>query len=73
VRQGDGDTTSTFLYLMACECDICWTVVAQAAQGIRYTELLEVVRRCEGETTIRSGWLRTRTKAAAPQTRVVAD
>jgi hypothetical protein len=23
------------LYLMAAECDICWTVVAQAAQGVR--------------------------------------
>jgi hypothetical protein len=61
------------LYLMATECDICWTVVAQAAQGARDEELLDVVRRCEGETTIQLQWLRTRMKQAAPQALVVAD
>jgi hypothetical protein len=40
------------LYLMACECEIAWTLVGQAAQGARDTELLQVVRRCEGETYI---------------------
>jgi hypothetical protein len=61
------------LYLMATECDICWTVVAQAAQGARDEELLGVVRRCEGETTIQLQWLRTRMKQAATQALVVAD
>jgi hypothetical protein len=61
------------LYLMAAECDMCWTVVGQAAQGARDEELLAVVRRCEGETAIQLKWLRTRMKQAAPQALVVAD
>jgi hypothetical protein len=61
------------LYLMAAECDICWTVVGQAAQGVRDEELLAVVRHCEGETAIQLKWLRTRMKQAAPQALIVAD
>ena len=60
------------LYLMACEGDISWTMIGQAAQGARDTELLEVVQRCEGETSIQVKWLRTRMKQAAPQALVVA-
>ena len=61
------------LYLMAAECDLCWTVVGQAAQGARDTGLVEVVRRCEGETAVQLAWLRTRIKQAAPQALVVAE
>jgi hypothetical protein len=61
------------LYLMAAECDVCWTVVGQAAQGARDRRLLEVVTTCEGETTMQLAWLRTRMKQAAPQALVVAD
>src|SRR4029453_9372692 len=50
------------LYLMAAECDICWTVVGQAARGARDQALIEVVERCEGETAIQLKWLRTRMK-----------
>jgi hypothetical protein len=60
------------LYLMASECDISWTLVGQAAQGVRDTELLDVVRECEGETSIQLKWLKSRMKGAAPQTLVVA-
>ncbi|MGH6914729.1 MAG: hypothetical protein ACREH3_13605, partial [Geminicoccales bacterium] len=60
------------LYLMACECDICWTLVGQAAQGARDRDLSEVVERCEGETAIKIKWLETRMKQAAPQALVVA-
>jgi hypothetical protein len=60
------------LYLMASECDICWTLIGQAAQGARDDELLEAVQRCEGETAIQVKWLRTRMKQAAPQALVVA-
>jgi hypothetical protein len=60
------------LYLMAAECDITWTLVGQAAQGLRDRELLEVVQRCEQETAIQLKWLRTRMKQAAPQALVVA-
>jgi len=60
------------LYLMAAECDISWTLVGQAARGARDDALLQVVDRCEGETTIQMKWLRMRMKAAAPQALVVA-
>ncbi len=60
------------LYLMAAECDITWTMVGQAAQGLRDHELFAVVQRCEGETAIQLKWLRTRMKQAAPQALVVA-
>jgi hypothetical protein len=60
------------LYLMASECDICWTVIGQAAQGARDRGLLDVVRRCEGETAGQRNWLRTRMKQAAPQALVVS-
>jgi hypothetical protein len=61
------------LYLMAAECDICWTVVGQAAFGARDEDLLKVVQRSEGETAAQLKWLRTRMKQAAPQALVVAD
>jgi hypothetical protein len=61
------------LYLMAAECDICWTVVGQAAQGARDKDLLEVVTASEGETALQLAWLRSRMKQAAPQALVVAD
>jgi hypothetical protein len=60
------------LYLMACQSEISWTLVGQAAQGARDTELLAVVARCDGETAIQVKWLRTRMKDAAPQALVVA-
>ncbi len=60
------------LYLMAAECDITWTLVGQAAQGLRDDDLLQVVQQCEQETAIQLKWLRTRMKQAAPQALVVA-
>jgi hypothetical protein len=61
------------LYLMATECEITWALVGQAAQGVRDTDLVEVVERCQGEVAIQLKWLRTRMKQAAPQALVVAD
>ncbi|MEV4540731.1 hypothetical protein GA0070609_6454 [Micromonospora echinaurantiaca] len=61
------------LYLLAAQCDICWTVVGQAAYGARDEDLLAVVKRCEGETALQLKWLRTRMKQAAPQALVVAE
>ncbi|MFC3738187.1 hypothetical protein [Paractinoplanes deccanensis] len=61
------------LYLMASECDICWTVIGQAAYGARDRDLLATVRDGEGETAAQLTWLRSRMKQAAPQALVVAD
>jgi hypothetical protein len=60
------------LYLMTAECDICWTVVGQAAQGLRDNELWQVVDQGAAETQIQLAWLRGRMKQAAPQALVVA-
>ena len=60
------------LYVMAAEVDIVWTLVGQAAQGVRDAELFDVVAACEGETAMQLKWLRTRLKQAAPQALVVA-
>jgi hypothetical protein len=61
------------LYLMTAECDICWTLVGQAARGLRDTELVATVEEGAAETTVQLAWLRTRMKQAAPQALVVAD
>lgn len=61
------------LYLMASACDISWTMIGQAAQGLRDRELLEVVNSCETETYNQLKWIRTRMKVAAPQTLIVAS
>ncbi len=60
------------LYLMASEADLAWTLVGQAAQGLRDRELKEVVDACDGETAVQLKWLRGHLKVAAPQALVVA-
>jgi hypothetical protein len=60
------------LYLMASESDMTWTLVGQAAQGARDTELLDVVQSCEGETATQLKWLKSRLKETAPQALVVS-
>jgi hypothetical protein len=60
------------LYLMAAQCDITWTLVGQAARGLRDDDLLGVVAASEEETAVQLKWLRTRMKQAAPQALVVA-
>lgn len=61
------------LYMMAHECDISWTIIGQAAQGLGDERLLETVEACEKETAVQIKWLKTRMKQAAPQTLIVAD
>jgi hypothetical protein len=60
------------LYLMASESDMTWTLVGQAAQGARDTELLDVVQSCEGDTATQLKWLKSRLKETAPQALVVS-
>ena len=61
------------LYLMASEVDVAWTLIAQAAQGARDQDLLELTQTCEEETATQLAWLRTQMKQAAPQALVVAE
>jgi hypothetical protein len=60
------------LYLMACECDIAWLMIGQAAQGARDPELGEVSGVAHAGTMRQLKWLRTHMKQAAPQALVVA-
>ena len=59
------------LYLGATECEVSWTLIAQAASGLRDRELLEVVAACEGQSETHAAWFKSRMKQAAPQTLVV--
>lgn len=61
------------LYLLASAVDISWTMIRQAAQGVRDRELLEAVGTCDGETAMQLKWLRTRMKQSAPQALIVAS
>ena len=61
------------LYMMANFCDITWTMVGQAAQGLRDRELLETVDSLEGQTATQIKWLKTKMKQSAPQTLLVAS
>jgi hypothetical protein len=60
------------LYSLASFVDITWTVVGQAAQGLRDRDLLNTVSTCQSQTTAQLAWLQTRIKQAAPQALIVA-
>ncbi|MGW5260421.1 hypothetical protein ACWEQG_05590 [Microbispora sp. NPDC004025] len=55
------------LYLLATECDLSWSVLEQAARGLRDDDLLDLTRHCAPETAVHLLWLRTRMREAAPQ------
>lgn len=55
------------LHLLATLVQTTWTVIAQGAQGLRDTELLEVATKANADTSRQLTWLNTRMKMAAPQ------
>jgi len=60
------------LHVLASLVQTTWTVLAQGAQGLRDTELLDVATAANAETSRQLTWLNTRMKAAAPQALIVA-
>ncbi len=50
-----------------------WTVIQQAAQGLRDTELLDVATSSSAETSRQIAWLNTHLKVVAPQALIVAE
>ncbi|MFD5826500.1 hypothetical protein [Lentzea sp. NPDC060358] len=60
------------LYALAALADITWTVVGQAAQGLRDRDLIDVVSTCEQDTARQLAWLKTRIKQSAPQALIAA-
>lgn len=60
------------LLLQATACDVTWTLVGQAAKGLRDQDLLAAVGDCDGQTARILAWLRTAMKTSATQALVVA-
>jgi len=60
------------LHLLATLVQSTWTVIAQGAQGLRDTELLQIATVSSSETSRQLTWLNTRMKQAAPQALIVA-
>ncbi|OLF09721.1 hypothetical protein BLA60_18220 [Actinophytocola xinjiangensis] len=60
------------LHVLATLVLTTWTVINQAAQGLRDHELLTLAGEAGGETSRQLSWLNTRMKTAAPQALIVA-
>ena len=60
------------LHLLANLVLTSWTVIQQAAQGLRDDELVEVASGSSGETSRQLAWLMTRMKSVAPQALIVS-
>ena len=60
------------LHVLAHLGQTSWTVIRQAAQGLRDHELLAVVEQSSSDTSRQIAWLETRMKAAAPQALIVS-
>ncbi|QKG51509.1 molybdopterin oxidoreductase [Hymenobacter sp. BRD67] len=61
------------LWLLTQEVQLCWTVIAQAALGLRDEDLKAAHAYCAARTKRQTEWLLSRIKQAAPQTLLVAD
>jgi hypothetical protein len=59
------------LLVLATMVQSTWTVVLQAAEGLRDRELREIASGCSEETARQLTWLNTRLKATAPQALIV--
>ena len=61
------------LHVLGTLVQTTWTVVRQAAQGLRDRDLIALCEHASSETSRQLTWLNTRMKAAAPQALIVAD
>lgn len=55
------------VYTKACGVSADWELLAQAAQGIKHTELLEVARRCHPQNLRQMKWANGKLKESATQ------
>ncbi|RBY78481.1 hypothetical protein DQ239_07905 [Blastococcus sp. TF02-09] len=60
------------LYVQAAFAELTWDLLQQAGAALHDRDMLAVSQRCAREASIQQGWLRTRSKQAAPQTLVLA-
>ncbi|AGL16275.1 hypothetical protein [Actinoplanes sp. N902-109] len=61
------------LHVLGALAQTTWTVIGQAAQGLRDHDLLRLARDADADTSRQLSWLNTRMKAAAPQALIVAQ
>ena len=61
------------LHLLANLVLTSWTVIQQAARGLRDDELLRVATTSSDETSRQLAWLTTRMKSVAPQALIVSS
>lgn len=61
------------LHLLTTFVDFTYTLVKQAAAGLRDEELLDVIATCTDQTSNQADWLKTRAKQAAPQALIAAE
>lgn len=55
------------LYTKAAGVSVDWEMLAQAAQGIKHTDLLDVCRRCHPETLRQMAWANGKLKESSTQ------
>jgi hypothetical protein len=60
------------LHVLGTLAQTTWTVIAQAAQGLRDHDLVELAQQSGADTSRQLSWLNTRMKAAAPQALIVS-
>jgi hypothetical protein len=60
------------LWILATEAQICWTLLAQAAQALRDKDLIETCMQNKQLSARQITWLETRSKQAAPQSLIAA-
>ena len=61
------------LYMLASVVEITWKLVGQAAEALRDREFIELIGRCQKETTTQMDWLKTRMEQAAPQALIAVE
>jgi hypothetical protein len=55
------------VYIKACGVSADWELLAQAAQGIKHTDLLEVAQRCHPQNLRQMKWANGKLKESATQ------
>lgn len=60
------------LWLMACEVEMCYIILSQAAKALRDKELILLCEEYCGFTNRQKAWLQTKIKTSASQTLVAA-
>jgi hypothetical protein len=55
------------VYTMAAGVSVDWEMLAQAAQGLKHRDLLDVCQRCHPETLRQMGWANGKLKEASTQ------